>query len=240
MQRPNGIAWFNNKLYTACTGDGTVYEIDDTTGADARLHLRHSRMRKRSTSKQDAQNNLTLWVPDYQANTLTKVTRSGVETVARNLHGPWGIAYVDEQHFLLTNLLEQYASTCSAAMGTIRFCWKTWRRRWGLFMMIETLYVANYGSTRRSIEWYRFDAVLNGADQTPATSDQSCPGQRACRIRPDFSLAAMATVFRLCAWQSWVWSGGSIRRSAWRTAAAPTIRSRSCCYSDLDCAACRD
>src|SRR3954447_3701848 len=33
VQKPNGIAWFNNKLYTACSGDSTVYEIDDATGS---------------------------------------------------------------------------------------------------------------------------------------------------------------------------------------------------------------
>src|SRR5262245_15258582 len=33
VQRPNGLVFFNEKLYTACNGDFTVYEIDATTAS---------------------------------------------------------------------------------------------------------------------------------------------------------------------------------------------------------------
>src|SRR5690242_11750481 len=32
IQRPNGIAWYDNKLYTVCSGDWTLYAIDPTNG----------------------------------------------------------------------------------------------------------------------------------------------------------------------------------------------------------------
>ena len=30
-QRPNGIVWHDNYLYTVCTGDSTIYQLDDST-----------------------------------------------------------------------------------------------------------------------------------------------------------------------------------------------------------------
>ena len=104
VQKPNGLSWFNNKIYTACSGDGTVYEIDDTTGT-TRAYIYGIKNAQTLYVENDANNALTMWVPDYQSNTLTKVTRSRIETVVRNLNGPWGISYVDEQHFLVTSLL---------------------------------------------------------------------------------------------------------------------------------------
>src|SRR5262245_15607115 len=31
IQRPNGLAWHDNKLYVSCSGDWTVYEIDQAS-----------------------------------------------------------------------------------------------------------------------------------------------------------------------------------------------------------------
>src|SRR5215213_4919998 len=95
VQKPNGLTWFNNKIYTACSGDSTVYEIDDSTGS-TKAYIYGIKNAQTLYVENDANNTLTLWVPDYQSNTLTKVTRSRVETVVRNLNGPWGISYVDE------------------------------------------------------------------------------------------------------------------------------------------------
>lgn len=165
VQRPNGIAWYNNMLYTSCTGDGTVYEINDTTG-QTRAYIYGIRNAQTLYVEEDANNTLTMWVPDYNANTLNRVTRSGVETVVRNLQGPWGISYVDEQRFLVSNLLGNTVSLLSRE-GDNQLVMEDLASPMGVVHDGETLFVANYGSTRRAIEWYSLESVLTG---TPDTS----------------------------------------------------------------------
>jgi hypothetical protein len=160
VQRPNGIAWFNDTLYTACTGDGTIYEINDTTG-QTRTYIYGVRNAHMLYPEEDANRTLTLWVPDYAANTLLKVTRSSVQPVVRDLHGPWGIAYVDEEHFLVTNLLGNTLNLLSRD-GDDEVVLEGLTSPAGIAHDDEILYIANYGSTRRSIEWYPLDDVLNG------------------------------------------------------------------------------
>lgn len=164
VQRPNGIAWYNGFLYTACTGDGTIYEISDTTG-QTRTYIYGIRNAQTLYVEQDASENLVLWVPDYQANALNRVTRSGVQTVVRNLQGPWGIAFVDDQYFLLTNLLGNTINRVSRD-GDNEVMLEGLSSPMGLVHNGQTVYVANYGSTRRSIEWYALDDMLGGVADT--------------------------------------------------------------------------
>lgn len=167
VQKPNGLTWFNGKIYTACTGDGTVYEIDAATGQTA-AYIYGIRNAQTLYVESDANNNLTLWVPDYQTNTFNKVTRRAVETVTRDLNGPWGLAYVDDQRFLLTNLLSNSINILNRD-GANAVVMEGLSAPMGLVHDGETLYVANYGTTRRSVEWYDYEAVLNGeADASEA------------------------------------------------------------------------
>lgn len=166
VQRPNGIAWYNGYLYTACTGDGTVYEINDTDG-QTRTYIFGIRNAQTLFVEQDSNSNLVLWVPDYQANALTRVTRSGVQTVVRNLQGPWGIAFVDEERFLLTNLLGNTINVLTRD-GDNQVVMDGLASPMGLVHNGQTMYVANYGSTRRSIEWYPLDDVLAGTADAAA------------------------------------------------------------------------
>ncbi len=161
VQKPNGLTWFEGKIYTACTGDATVYEIDAATGQTA-AYIYGIRNAQTLYVEKDATGVLTLWVPDYQTNTLNKVTRRSVETVARDLNGPWGLAYIDEEHFLLTNLLSNTINLLSRD-GDNQVLLDGLSAPMGLVHDEETVYVANYGSTRRSIEWYDYDAVLDGS-----------------------------------------------------------------------------
>lgn len=162
VQRPNGLAWFNDMLYAACTGDGTVYEINSRTG-QTRTYIFGVRNAQTMHVEEDENGVLTLWVPDYANNTVARVTRSGVEAVVTDLQGPWGIAYVDEDRFLLTNLLSNTLNVVTrdgqkeVVMGDLS-------SPMGLVHDGETVYVANYGSTRRSIEAYSLDALLNGGE----------------------------------------------------------------------------
>ncbi len=167
VQKPNGLAWFNNKLYTACSGDATVYEIDDTTGS-TKAYIYGIKNAQTLYVENDANNVLTLWVPDYQSNMLTKVTRNRVETVARNLNGPWGISYVDEQHFLVTNLLSNSINLLSRD-GDNQVLMDTLSAPMGVVHDDQTLYIANYGSTRRSVEWYDYQAVVEGTQESDSS-----------------------------------------------------------------------
>lgn len=159
VQRPNGIGWFGDKLFTACTGDGTVYEIDDTTG-QTRTYIYGIR-NAHSLLVEEAVSGTTLWVPDYDANSLTQVTRNGVRTIAEGLRGPWGIAALDESRFLVTNLLGNTLDVVSRN-GDSAVLIDDLAAPAGILIADDTIYIANTGSTRRAIEWYPLNALLDG------------------------------------------------------------------------------
>ena len=162
VQRPNGITWFNDTLYTACTGDGTVYEINSRTG-QTRTYIFGVRNAQTLYAEEDENDILTMWVPDYINNTVARVTRNGVEPVLSDLQGPWGISYVDEEQFLLTNLLSNTLNRITRE-GESEVVLADLANPMGLVHDGETVFVANYGSTRRSIEAYSLDALLNGGE----------------------------------------------------------------------------
>lgn len=151
VQRPNGIAWYDGNLYTACTGDGTVYEINDTTGATItyiwginNAHALHAEM--------DPNGRLNLWIPDFGANTLALITRAGVRTVVEDLNGPWGIAPMGDD-FLVTNLLGSSLVRVTRD-GSVTTLVEDLPAPAGLAMDEAFVYVGNNGSTRRAIEFY--------------------------------------------------------------------------------------
>lgn len=174
VQRPNGIAWFNDKLYTACTGDSTLYEINDTTGATVtyiwgvrNAHSLHVEMGENNV--------LNLWVPDYQSNSLQHITRGSNETVVRGFAGPWGIVDVDQEYFLISNLLG----------GTVERVTRDGERETvitdlssptGIVRDGDFVYVANNGSSRRAIEWYPLDDTAEASAQPLVSGLQSTTG----------------------------------------------------------------
>jgi hypothetical protein len=168
VQKPNGFYYFEGMLYTACTGDATVYEINAETGA-TRSYIYGIRNAQTLYVEKDAENSdtLTLWVPDYQANTLNRVTRQRVDTVVTGLNGPWGLSYVDEERFLVSNLLSNSINLLTRD-GENEVVMEGLAAPMGIVHDGETLYVANYGSTRRSVEWYSYDDMLSGNQDASA------------------------------------------------------------------------
>ena len=160
VQRPNGIVWHDGKLYTACTGDGTVYEIDALSGSTMTYiwGIRNAH----SLYAENEGTALNLWIPDFQANALNLVTRSGVEPVVTGLEGPWGIRYVDEERFLVSNILSNTVNLLTRD-GENTVALEDLASPTGIDHDGETLFVANNGSTRRSIEYYPLDDVVRGS-----------------------------------------------------------------------------
>lgn len=170
VQRPNGVGWLDGQIYTACTGDGTVYEIDDTTGQTQTyifgVRNAHTMVVERTTA-----DGVVLWVPDYADNVLLRVTRAGARRVESGLSGPWGIAYLDEEHFLVSNLLDNRIDRISRD-GQREAVLDGLAAPAGLLLTEERLYVANTGSTRRAIEWYPRDSVAAGLFERGEISEQ--------------------------------------------------------------------
>jgi len=151
VQRPNGITWYEGNLYTACTGDGTVYEINDTTGATLTyiwgINNAHTLF-----AEADDRGNLNLWIPDYGASTLALITRSGVRTVTEDLNGPWGIAPIGDD-FLVTNLLGSDLVRIDRE-GNVTSIIEGLPAPTGIALDDDYVYIGNNGSTRRAIEFY--------------------------------------------------------------------------------------
>jgi hypothetical protein len=174
VQRPNGIAWFDGMLYTACTGDSTLYEINDTTGATVTYiwGVRNAHALHVETDENDV---LNLWVPDYQSNSLQHITRGNNETIARGFAGPWGIVDVDQEYFLISNLLG----------GTVERVTREGERETlitdlssptGIVRDSDFIYVANNGSSRRAIEWFPLDDTGEATAQPLVSGLQSTTG----------------------------------------------------------------
>jgi hypothetical protein len=161
VQRPNGITWHEGKLYTACNGDYTLYEIDADT-AFTRTYIWGVRNAHTLFAETTAQGELSLWVPDFQTNQLVYVERTGVRPIISDLAGPWGIAYVDENRFLVTTLLDNSLLLVdrSSAYETIT---SDLRSPTGVVVDGAHVYVANTGSARRAIEWLSLETLALGS-----------------------------------------------------------------------------
>ncbi len=161
VQRPNGAVWFADFLYTVCNGDWTIYELNDESG-NTRTYIFGVRNAHTMYAEQVAETEpLALWVPDFELNTFNRVTLNGVERIAEDLQGPWGLAYLDENTFLVTNLLANNIVSVTRD-GEVTEVMGGLRSPTGIVADGEYIYVANNGSARRAVEWF---AV--GSDEEP-------------------------------------------------------------------------
>jgi len=160
VQRPNGMTWHNDRLYVSCTGDWTLYQLDSTTG-QTRTYIYGVRNAHTLYAETGTNEELTLWVPDFQMNSISRVTRMGVASVASNLNGPWGISYRNENEFLVTNLLGNNVMVVNRD-GTMREAVTGLASPTGITQDSAYVYIANNGSTRRAVEWYDVGQVEAG------------------------------------------------------------------------------
>ena len=160
VQRPNGIAWFNNYLYVACNGDWTLYKIQDITG-DTETYIQGIR-NAHTLYIEEIDNQPVIWVPDFETNALIKVmpNRSS-RRIATGLDAPWGITPISDEAFLITNLLGNSISLVSRT-GDVQTIVDELRSPAGITNDLENIYFANNGSARRSIEWFPTTDINSG------------------------------------------------------------------------------
>jgi hypothetical protein len=165
IQRPNGLLWYEGKVYTSCSGDWTLYEIDPDTGT-TRQYIYGVKNAHALFATSD-ENGISLWVPDFQSNAVVQITRGTPRNIASNLQGPWGIADLDGERFLVTNLLGNEILTISRS-GETRQAVKNLRSPAGIAVDRQYIYVANTGSARRAIEWFAAEDLDQSNDPLDA------------------------------------------------------------------------
>jgi hypothetical protein len=175
VQRPNGIAWYNNKLYVLCSGDWTIYEIDDRTGS-TRTYIYGTRNAHSLYPEAADNGGLTIWVPDFDQSSLLAVnTTRAPSPVATNLQSPWGIAPLDEEHFIITSFGANTVSSISRR-GEIEQILSGLRSPTGIVHDDGYVYVANSGSARRAIEWFKINTDEEPLAQPLVTGLQNTTG----------------------------------------------------------------
>ncbi len=173
VQRPNALFWFRDYLYAACNGDSTLYEIN-SRDASTRPYIYGVQNAHTLYVERDDAGTLTIWTPDYERDALVRVTRNGVREVRGKLGGPWGIAPLGEQDFLVTSLKQDRALLIYRG-GAAREVLTGLRSPTGIVLDEERVYVANTGSARRAIEWAPRDEVLSDSG-IPATTSPLVSG----------------------------------------------------------------
>lgn len=170
VQRPNAIAWLNDSLYTVCSGDWTIYEINAQTGAT--ITLVFGVQNAHSLVAEETEAGFNLWIPDFDTDSLKFVDqrRTAPETVAsEHLNGPWGITSITEEFFLVSNIRSNDLVLVSRD-GEERVIAEGFRSPTGLVSDGEYVYVANNGSARRAIEWFALDDLsLDDAEAEPVS-----------------------------------------------------------------------
>ena len=169
VQRPNGLVWFNDALYTVCNGDWTIYKIDDRSGDTVTFvfGVRNGN----SLVAEATEFGFDLWVPDPDTGTLWKVDqrRAAPEGVATELAAPWGIARLNEASFLLTDTRSNSIIAVPTA-GERKTLQVQLRAPTGIARHDDRIYFANGGSARRGIEYFELGADGSYSEVQPLVS----------------------------------------------------------------------
>jgi hypothetical protein len=175
VQRPNGILWYEGFLYLSCSGDFTVYQVNDRTGETftyiAGVQNTHTLYVEPQTTPGSG---ITIWVADFQRNALSYIqtTPRRLETIRDGLASPWGLAAAADGSFYLTQFGTDDVINVARDGTTIQVA-TGFRNPTGLVVDGEYLYVANNGSARRAIEWFEIPpagTVVTEQDVKPLVS----------------------------------------------------------------------
>lgn len=153
VQRPNGIVWFDDTLFTVCNGDWTIYKIDDRSGDTVTFVFGVRNGNNIVAEATEA--GFDLWVPDPDSGALWKVDqqRSAPDMIAADLAAPWGIARLNDDSFLLTDTRSNSIIAVPTA-GEGKIVQTQLRAPTGIVRQEDRIYFANGGSARRGIEYF--------------------------------------------------------------------------------------
>ncbi|MDE2748638.1 MAG: hypothetical protein OXI34_06730 [Chloroflexota bacterium] len=169
VQRPNGIVWFKDAIYTVCNGDWTIYKIDDRSGDTVTFVFG---VRNGSNLiAEETETGFDLWVPDADMGNLWKVDerRGAPVSVTAGLAAPWGIARLNDESFLISDTRSN-SILQAPTRGEPRTAVNGLRAPTGIARQGSTFYVANGGSARRGIEYFELDADGGFTDLQPLVS----------------------------------------------------------------------
>ncbi|MCY3833164.1 MAG: hypothetical protein OXG85_09110 [Chloroflexi bacterium] len=157
VQRPNGIVWFDNALYTVCNGDWTIYKIDDRSGDTVTFVFGVRNGNNIIAEATEA--GFDLWAPDPDSGNLWKVDqrRGAPISVASDLEAPWGIARLNAGSFLFTDTRANSIFELPSGAEP-RAVVSELRAPTGIVRDANHVYFANGGSARRGIEYFAVDA----------------------------------------------------------------------------------
>ncbi len=177
VQRPNGMVYFDGKLYTICNGDWTIYQIDAKTATTVTYVNGARNAHQMYIEATDKGKGFNLWIPDFDLNRLSVVTNlrdAPAPLATRDLKGPWGIVPLDDTHFLVSNLKADNIVKISRE-GVVETFLEGLRSPAGLAIenttvKDKTVFVANNGSARRAIEWFTVTDEGKPSDLHPLVS----------------------------------------------------------------------
>lgn len=163
VQRPNGLFWHDGFLYTSCSGDFTVYRLDDTTGETV-TYIAGVQNAHALYVENTSDNEIQLWVPDYQRNVLVTITEGPqMDMVTDELNAPWGLDVGPDGSFFITELRDDSVLHVQRD-GTKEVVAEGLRNPTGIAVDGDIIYVANNGSARRAIEWFDRTSGVVGED----------------------------------------------------------------------------
>ncbi|MEO1291096.1 MAG: hypothetical protein AAFV93_25460, partial [Chloroflexota bacterium] len=149
VQRPNGIVYFDDFLFTACNGDWTLYRIDSVTGQTITYVFGIRNAHQMVAQETDA--GFNIWIPDFDTDQLMRVdhTASAPRMVSNeNLDGPWGIGEIAPEQFLISNLRADNLVVADTS-GNTQVAMEGLRAPAGIIIHGDYVYVANNSSARR-------------------------------------------------------------------------------------------
>lgn len=171
VQRPNGILYYDGFLYSACNGDWTLYKINAETGETITFVQNVRNVHQMTLETTDA--GFNLWIPDFDTNKLLYVNqdRAFPKTIASdNLEGPWGIVPLGDR-FLISNVKANNLVIADRE-GKVDVALEGLRSPAGLVLNEQYVYVANNGSARRAIEWFKVsDLAIDNEGNVQSTKD---------------------------------------------------------------------
>ncbi|GAB1420578.1 hypothetical protein MASR2M15_06820 [Anaerolineales bacterium] len=161
VQRPNGLVEINGFLFAVCNGDWTTYQVDSVTGDT--VSFVNGVRNAHTLFAENTSAGFNIWIPDFDTNRLLMIdqSRNSPRQIVNLLEGPWGIDAYDEDSFVVSNLKANNVVRITRE-GVVDILVDGLRAPAGVAVDTENVYVANTGSARRAIEWFKKPEKLEG------------------------------------------------------------------------------